>query len=534
MPDAVVIGAGPNGLVAANLLADRGWDVVVLEAQAEPGGAVKSAELIEPGFVNDVFSAFYPLAVASPVLRKLDLEAHGLAWRRAPLVLAHPAADGSCPVLSTDLDETAASLDALSPGDGDGWRRLYDRWERSGDALLDCLLSPFPPVRGTLRVLARTRPSELVELARFLAQPVRRLGEEEFTGEGARRLLAGCALHTDVFPESAVGGMVGWLLAVVGQELGWPVPEGGAGRLTDALVSRLKAAGGRVECGSPVTSVVVRGGRAVAVRTAAGDEVDATRAVVADVAAPALYLDLVGAGHLPGRVVRALRRFHWDNGTVKVDWTLDGPIPWAAEPARRAGTVHVAESVDVLTVQATQLQLGLVPDPAFLIVGQQGRADPTRHPEGKEAAWAYTHVPQQVRGDAGDDGITGRWDASDTEAMADRVEATVEALAPGFRALIRGRHVLTPPALEAADANLVGGALNGGTSHLHQQLVFRPVPGLGRSETPVAGLFLGSASAHPGGGVHGACGANAARAAIAADRRRRAATRLRRPGASGA
>ena len=520
MPDAVVIGAGPNGLVAANLLADRGWDVVVLEAQPEPGGAVKSAELVEPGFVHDVFSAFYPLGVASPVLKGLRLEAHGLEWCRAPLALAHPTADGSCPVLSMDLDETAASFDELAPGDGDGWRRLYARWERVGGALLDCLLSPFPPVRGGLRLLSRTRPSELPGLVRFLLLPVRRLGDEYFASDGPRRILAGCALHTDVFPEAAVGGMIGWLLASLGQEVGWPTPAGGAGRITDALVSRLKEAGGRLECGAAVTSVVVKGGRAVAVRTASGDEVEATRAVVADVAAPTLYLDLVGAEHLPGQVVRALEHFEWDNATVKVDWTLDGPIPWTAEPARRAGVVHVAEGVDALTVQAAQLQLGLVPDPVFLIVGQQGRADPGRSPEGKDTAWAYTHVPQHVRGDAGDAGITGAWDQAAASAMADRMEGEIELLAPGFRDLIRGRHILTPPALEAANANLVGGAINSGTAQLHQQLVFRPIPGLGRAETPVAGLFLGSASAHPGGGVHGACGANAARAALAADRRR--------------
>ncbi|MGI8686477.1 MAG: phytoene desaturase family protein [Acidimicrobiales bacterium] len=525
MPDAVVIGAGPNGLVAANLLADRGWDVVVLEAQDAPGGAVKSAELVEPGFVNDVFSAFYPLGVASPVLRSLDLDAFGLRWMRAPLALAHPASDGTCPVLSMDIEETAAALDRDTPGDGDGWRRLYGRWERMGGPLLDCLLSPFPPVKGGLGLVAAHRPSELADLARFLMLSVRRLGHETFAGEEGRRLLAGCALHTDLFPESAIGGMVGWLLAALGQDVGWPVPEGGAGRLTDALVARLQKAGGRVECSAPVASVVVRGGRAVAVRTAAGDEVDATRAVVADVAAPPLFLDLVGADHLPARFVDALGRFEWDHATVKVDWTLDGPIPWEAEDARRAGTVHLTESVDALTVQAAQLALGLVPDPLFLIVGQQGLADPSRAPAGKQAAWAYTHVPQHVLGDAGDSGITGAWDDAEAGAMADRIEAEIEVLAPGFGALIRGRHVLTPPGLEAANANLVGGATNGGTGQLHQQLVFRPVPGTGRAETPVAGLFLGSSSAHPGGGVHGACGANAARAALVADRLRLRRTR---------
>lgn len=520
-----MIGAGPNGLVAANLLAERGWDVVVLEAQPVPGGAVKSAELVEPGFVHDVFSAFYPLGVASPVMKALDLPASGLRWRRAPLALAHPSADGSCPVISMDLDETVESLDAGRPGDGEGWRRLYARWERIGGPLMESLMSPFPPVRGGFRFLASVRPSEALDVARFLTMPVRQLGDEEFAGEGGRRLLAGCALHTDLFPESALGGMIGWMLAAMGQQVGWPVPEGGAGRITDALVARLEKAGGSVRCDSPVKSVVVRGGRAVAVRTATGEEVPAARAVIADVAAPALFLDLVGAEHLPASFLDRLHRFQWDDATVKVDWTLDGPVPWQAEAARRAGTVHLAEGVDALTVQAAQLALGLVPDPLFLIVGQQGLADPTRAPAGKDTAWAYTHVPQQVRGDAGDSGITGRWDDAEGNAMADRVEAEIELLAPGFRSLIRGRHVLTPPAMEAANANLVGGATNGGTGALHQQLVFRPVAGMGRAETPVAGLFLGSASAHPGGGVHGACGANAARAALAAHRMGRLAWR---------
>jgi phytoene dehydrogenase-like protein len=528
VPDAVVIGSGPNGLVAANLLADEGWDVMVLEAQPDPGGAVKSAELIEPRYVNDLFSAFYPLAAASPVMASLDLPSHGLRWRQAPLVLAHPAADGTCPVISTDLDETASSLDELAPGDGDSWRRLFEQWQRVGPALVEALFTPFPPVRAGLRLVGAQRPSELLRFARFLILPVRRLGEEEFTSDGARRLLAGNALHTDLAPESALGATFGWLLASLAQDVGWPVPEGGAGQLTAALVNRLEKAGGTVVCGTPVTDVVVRGGRAVAVRTAGGEEVAARRAVVADVSAPALFLQLVAAEHLPGPLLDQVGRFHWDNATAKVDWNLDGPIPWLAEPARRAGTVHVGDSLDALSVQAAQLAVGLVPDPPFVLLGQQAVADPSRQPAGKAAAWGYTHVPRRIRGDAGDDAITGSWDDREAAAIADRIEGEIERLAPGFRSLIRGRHVFTPPGLEAANANLVGGAINGGTAQLHQQLVFRPSPGLGRPETPVAGLFLGSSSAHPGGGVHGACGANAARAAIWAERRRQGRQRRER------
>lgn len=526
-PDAVVIGSGPNGLVAANLLADQGWSVQVLEAASTPGGAVRSAELIEPGYVNDLFSAFYPLGGASSVIADLRLEEHGLRWRHAPLVLAHPTLDGSCPVLSRDLDETAASFDAYALGDGDAWRRMMQRWDEVGGPLVDAFMSPFPPLRGGVKMASAVPMREWARFARFMLLPVRRMGEEEFRSDQARRLLAGLALHTDMGPEAALSGMFGWLLGCLGQTVGFPVPEGGAGELSGAMVRRLESRGGSVLCDAPVDEIIVRQDRAVAVRLVNGQEISAARAVVADVSAPALYGHLVRPEHLPSDVHEDLRRFHWDNGTVKVDWNLDAPIPWTATEARRAGTVHVAEGLDALTVFASELSRSLIPDRPYLLVGQQSMTDPTRQPAGKETAWAYTHVPREAVGDARNE-ISGRWDASDTEAFVSRMEAEIEALAPGFGATIRGRHVFTPPSLEDADHNLSMGAINGGTAQLHQQLVFRPLPGRSRAETPVAGLYLGSASAHPGGGVHGAAGANAARAAIAANRRRRVGTALRR------
>ncbi|MFF9115062.1 phytoene desaturase family protein [Streptomyces massasporeus] len=518
MPDAVVIGAGPNGLVAANVLADAGWSVEVLEEQPEPGGAVRHDRGVDPAFVNDLFSSFYPLAAASPVLAALRPEEHGLRWSHAPSVLAHPLTDGSCAVLDRNIDTTAASLDTFEPGDGTAWQRLHQVWQGLRPGLLDALFTPFPPLRATARLALRLRAAGGLRVARSLVLPVRRLGEEEFRGQGGRLLLAGNALHADLAPESAGSGGFGWLMAMLGQTYGFPVPVGGSGALTSALVRRLGTRGGRVRCGQRVEHVVVRGGRAVGVRTAGGDAVPARRAVLADVSVPALYGELVDPAHLPTQLLDDLRRFQWDFATFKVDWALDGPVPWQSEAASRAGTVHLADGMDELTRFTAQIAMRQVPDRPFTIFGQMTTSDATRSPRGTESAWAYTHIPHEIRGDAADEGITGRWDTKDQELMADRVERQVERFAPGFRSLIRGRRILAPPTLEALDGNLAGGAINGGTTAMHQQLVFRPLPGTGRPETPVPGLYLASAGAHPGGGVHGAPGANAARAALRRNR----------------
>ncbi|MER6345929.1 phytoene desaturase family protein [Streptomyces sp. NPDC001595] len=514
MPDAVVVGAGPNGLVAANLLLDAGWSVTVLEEQPEAGGAVRHDQGVDPAFVSDLFSSFYPLAAASPIVTGLRLHEHGLRWSHAPHVLAHPLSDGRCAVLDRRLDVTADSLEAFASGDGDAWRRLEDVWQRVRPDLLEALFTPFPPVRAAARLAVRLRGTGGLRLARSLVLPVRRLGEEEFRGEGGRLLLAGNALHADLAPEAAGSGGFGWLMSMLGQTYGFPVPEGGSGALTAALTRRMQALGGVLRCSERVEEIVVRGGRAVGVRTAGGAAVAARRAVLADVSVPALYGGLVRPEHLPAQLLEDLRRFQWDFATFKVDWALDGPVPWRAEQAAGAGTVHLADGVDELTRFAAQIAMRQVPDRPFALFGQMTTSDATRSPAGTESAWAYTHVPLEVGSDAGDEGLTGVWDAKEQEIMADRVERQVERFAPGFRSVIRARRVLAPPTLQSLDANLHQGAINGGTTSLHQQLFFRPVPGSGRPETPVAGLYLASASAHPGGGVHGAPGANAARAAL--------------------
>jgi phytoene dehydrogenase-like protein len=516
-PDAVVIGAGPNGLVAANLLADAGWDVVVLEAQPEPGGGVRSAGYLGPDYVADVCSAFYPLAAASPVISSFDLEDHGLRWSHAPAVLAHPLPDGRCALVWRDLERTVAGLEELGRGDGEAWRRLRALWDHVGDAFVDALFTPFPPLRSGFELARKVRAAGALRTARLATLPVRRLAEEEFTGPGAL-LLAGCALHVDLAPEAAGSALYGWLLTMLGQRHGFPVPEGGAGQLTAALVHRLESRGGRLRCDSAVDRVLVRGGRAVGVRTRGGERVTARRAVLADVAAPLLYGGLVAWDHLPARLRDDMRRFQWDLATVKVDWALSDRVPWTASETGLAGTVHLSAGLDEMTEHCAQIAMGRVPSDPFVLLGQMTTADPHRSPPGTEALWGYTHVPRRVRGDPGGAGLSGRWDEGELETFAERIERQIEAFAPGFRDRIVTRHILGPAQFEAHNASAVGGAIGGGTAALHQQLVFRPTPGLGRPETPVSGLYLASASAHPGGGVHGACGTNAARAALRHER----------------
>jgi phytoene dehydrogenase-like protein len=518
--DAVVIGAGPNGLVATNALVDAGWSVLVLEAAAHVGGAVHSAPDVHPGFVHDTFSSFYPLAAASMAIRSLQLEEHGLVWRRAPAVLGHVRGDGSWAVLHGDRALTAQMFEETNMGDGESWLELCRVWDRVGDQVVQALLTPFPPVRAGLGLLRRLPQVGGLDFVRTLLTPVADPTLWPFSGDGPRLLLVGNAGHSDIPPHAPGSGLMGVLMTMLGQTVGFPVPEGGAGRLAEALARRLQARGGEIRCSTPAARIIVDRGRAIGVEAADGTRTTARRAVIAAVVAPHLYQQLLDADDLPRRVRHGMRRFQWDPGTVKVDWALSGPVPWAQPPAYAPGTLHLADDLADLTESLGQLSADLVPARPFLLAGQMTTTDPTRSPPGTEALWAYTHVPRETAGDAGDGGITGGWGHDDCERFADRIQARIEVRAPGFTEKILTRRILGPRELESRNGNLVGGSLNGGTSQLHQQLVFRPVPGSGRAETGIRGLYLGSASAHPGGGVHGAPGMNAARAALAHDRKR--------------
>lgn len=505
--DAVVVGGGHNGLVAAVILARRGWSVCVLEASAQPGGAVRHAEVAAPGFSTDLFSAFYPLGAVSPVLRSLRLHEHGLRWARAPHVLTHLFPAGGSARLTMDIAATAASVDRHHRGDGAAWVALHERWTAVRDPLVRAFLGPFPPVRHGLQLARDAGAPELLRLARMAVTSSAVLASQEFGGEGARALIVGNGLHADIPPTAPGSAILGLLMTMVGQDVGFPSPAGGSGMLTSSLVRALRASGGELRIDTRAREIVVSRGRAVAVVDAKGARYEAARAVLADVAAPTLYRDLLDPTLLPPRTANDLDRFTWDHATVKVNWALDGPIPWTEGEARGAGTVHLGADVAGMLDYANDLEVGRVPAYPFVLLGQMTTTDPSRSPAGTESVWAYSHLPR------------GRgWDTTDVDRQVERIEDLVEQHAPGFRERVRGRFVQRPTDLEAADANLVDGAVNAGTTNLWQQLVFRPTPGLGRPETFIDGLYLAGATAHPGGGVHGSAGGNAAAAALARQR----------------
>ena len=498
MTEVIIIGAGQNGLAAAIRLAGAGLSVTVLEAAATPGGAVQSGELTLPGFVHDRYSAVYPAGVASPVFAAMPLHRHGLEWVHPAACVAHTLTPERSAVLYRDTAATAASLNDLHPGDGDRWVHFVQPFIDAWDGVRATMLSGFPPVGGPLKLLRQAGPRHGARFASLLIGSAEALGRDIFQGDDAIAWLDSAATHGDTPPERRGSAIAAFYLNLLGHTVGWPSARGGSGRFTDALVAHLTELGGTVRTNARVVAVESSGRRVTGVRLASGERLAAS-IVVADVMPHALA-ELAGDG-LPLRYRRALQRFVYGPATIKVDWALDGPIPWSDPEVRGAGTVHVAgaRAEFLATVRASQHGL---PEKPFLLLGQQSIADPSRAPEGKHTAWAYTHGPWE--------GVD--WTAAEPFHVA-RMEAQIERFAPGFTARILARNVAGPAELERDDANLVHGDVGGGSYRL-SQVVFRPTVGLSPYKTPLRGLFLGSAAAFPGGAVHGVPGDAAARAAL--------------------
>ncbi len=466
MPDAIVVGSGPNGLAAAIVLARAGLAVRVVEAEATVGGGCRSAELTLPGFVHDVCAAIHPLAVASSFLRSVPLEEHGVEWIEPPAALAHPFDDGTAALVVRSVGETAASLGV----DAARYRKLMSplaaRWEEIADDLLAPLGRP-------------AHPAAFARFSALSALPASAAARSSFRGERARAVFGGLAAHSMLPLTRLPSAAFGWFLGLLAHGAGWPFPRGGSQAIADAMVSYLRSLGGEVETGRRIVSL---------------DELDGAARVLLDVT-PRQLVALAG-DRLPAPYRARMERFRYGPGVFKLDWALAGPIPWRAAECAQAGTVHLGGTLPEIVASEREPWRGGTAERPFVLLAQQSLFDPSRAPDGKHTAWAYCHVPNGSPVD-----------------MTERIEAQVERFAPGFRDLILARSAMGPVELELHNANYVGGDINGGASDLRQTFA-RPVAGRRPYSTPLPGVFLCSSSTPPGGGVHGMCGFHAARAAL--------------------
>jgi phytoene dehydrogenase-like protein len=464
--DAAVVGSGPNGLCAAIVLARAGWRVVVLEAAATIGGGARTAELTLPGFRHDICSSIHPMAIGSPFLRTLPLHEHGLTWIQPPLPVAHPLDDGTAAVIDRDL---AATAHALGP-DHEAYRRLVEPLVNRWQDLFHDGLAPLG------------LPSKPLLLAGFglkAFRPATTLARATFKTERAQALFGGLAAHSVLPLDQAPSSAIGLMLLVAAHAVGWPLPKGGAQAIPDALASVLRGLGGVIEVDHPVQRMA---------------DVPTVGPVLFECNPHAIAR--ICEAELPERFRKRLLAFRFGPGVCKVDWALDGPIPWVAESCSRAGTVHLGGSLDALARSERKVWQNELSDDPYVLLTQPTLFDPSRAPKGKHTAWGYCHVPP-----------------GSTADRTQVIEAQVERFAPGFGERILARNTMTAPAFESYNPNYVGGDVNVGAATL-DQLFTRPVAQTVPYATPNPRIWMCSAATPPGGGVHGMCGAHAAQAVL--------------------
>ncbi len=465
--DAVVVGAGPNGLAAAITIARSGHSVLVLEANKTLGGGIRSVELTLPGFVHDICSAVHPLAAGSPFFQALPLDRFGLKWIQPEIPLAHPLDHGNAACLLRDVDKTAKAL----RGDASAYRRLMRPLAADWSKLAPEFLQPMLHVSRHSFSLARFGLGAIF--------PAKSLATFLFRSEEARALFAGLAAHSFLPLEAAASAAVALVLGAAGHAVGWPIPRGGSQAIANALVACLREHGGEIETSHRVVSL---------------RELPKSRVVLLDISA--WQFAKMAREQLPIRYRQKLENFRRASGVFKIDYALSDPIPWRAEECHRAGTVHVGGTLREIAAGESAVANGEHAERPFVLVAQQSLFDASRAPRGQHTLWAYCHVPNGSKFD-----------------MAERIEQQIERFAPGFRDCIIARHHSNTAQLEESNPNLAGGDINGGAANL-AQLIARPIFSAHPYRTPLPGVYLCSASTPPGGGVHGMCGYHAARCAL--------------------
>ncbi|HEQ98304.1 MAG TPA: NAD(P)/FAD-dependent oxidoreductase [candidate division Zixibacteria bacterium] len=464
--DAVIIGSGPNGLAAAITMAMAELSVLVLEAKDTIGGGMRSAELTEPGFIHDICSAVHPLAAASPFLRRLPLEKHGLQWIYPPIAAAHPLENADTAALKQSIQTTAKALGE----DREAYIRIFEPlvndWEKIASDIL-----------GPLRI-----PYYIPEALRFGLKAIQSADSfvgRYFSNEKARALFAGMAAHSMLPLDKAITSAIALVLMIQGHSHGWPIPKGGSQSIANAMESMILSLGGKIERNIKLESP---------------GEIPSSKAVLFDLT-PKQILKIYNDA-LPDRYRRQLSKYRYGPGTFKIDWALSEAIPFKAEECREAGTLHVGGSFEEIAKSEEQVWHGIAPEKPYIILVQPSLFDSTRAPEGRHTAWAYCHLPN----------------GSETD-MTDRIQDQIERFAPGFKDTIIAKHTISPAAFESYNPNYIGGDINGGVQDLGQ-LFFRPVPSLSPYRMPLKGHYICSSSTPPGGGVHGMCGYHAARRAL--------------------